>query len=684
MAEEKRSLIYELLVEAKGADKVKDELAGVSKGLSQLSGVAKGALGILAAGFALKGIAAAVDELTKFRLAMETLGLSAQETSATLASVQSTAFATGKSIQEVGKVYGEAIQLNQALSRSSADAARSASAFVKIANAEGRSVASAAAQINTLTFAIESGTLNGKAFNTMLKDSPTFARAAQEALGLTTQQLVALAKEGKLSSEQLTEIILKVEELGEQTGTVVTLDGIVQGLKTLTTSFIQATAEAAGFSAKLGPGALSTLQDFLDFFVGLGKVIGGTTRFVSNFIQEMISVARLFAQLAADPFDWKATFGRYSEDLGQDLADMEESIYSINAGLKQATGNNPERDPATVAQRKAEQDRRDEAAKQAARDRDRVKAFGDSFDAAIKRQEEQRKELARQAERDAKEAEREAKRLAKERADASADVYANMQKERVAHFKKGEKEIEDYLETQSKKGIEEFLNEKIPDITDLVLDQFKEIEAATAVVENAFADLFSGGIHNAREFFAVVTQGLANIFAQIAAQQATEGLTDFLNDILGGISWGKSGKSAAELIQIGPPRPSAMGNAFMRGHVIPFASGGVVSGPTTFGMAGGATGVMGEAGPEAVMPLRRTSGGKLGVSGSMPNITVVNNLGVPAAARMKQSNERMTLILEAAQMGANLAEGRINRSLRSGYGSTAQSVQGTYGLRRRT
>jgi len=44
-----------------------------------------------------------------------------------------------------------------------------------------------------------------------------------------------------------------------------------------------------------------------------------------------------------------------------------------------------------------------------------------------------------------------------------------------------------------------------------------------------------------------------------------------------------------------------------------YANGGVVGGPTTFPMAGGKTGLMGEAGPEAIMPLKRGSNGKLGV-----------------------------------------------------------------------
>jgi len=55
----------------------------------------------------------------------------------------------------------------------------------------------------------------------------------------------------------------------------------------------------------------------------------------------------------------------------------------------------------------------------------------------------------------------------------------------------------------------------------------------------------------------------------------------------------------------------ADGGAFHKG-VEMFANGGVVGSPTMFGHSGG-LGVMGEAGPEAIMPLKRGSNGKLGV-----------------------------------------------------------------------
>jgi len=75
----------------------------------------------------------------------------------------------------------------------------------------------------------------------------------------------------------------------------------------------------------------------------------------------------------------------------------------------------------------------------------------------------------------------------------------------------------------------------------------------------------------------------------------------------------------------------ANGGAFQGGSQIQaFANGGVVGGPTMFPINGGKTGLMGEAGPEAIMPLKRGPDGKLGVSGSGGggNTTLVQNIHI--------------------------------------------------------
>jgi hypothetical protein len=63
------------------------------------------------------------------------------------------------------------------------------------------------------------------------------------------------------------------------------------------------------------------------------------------------------------------------------------------------------------------------------------------------------------------------------------------------------------------------------------------------------------------------------------------------------------------------------GGAFDRGNVIPFARGGIFDSPTIFPMSKG-MGLMGEAGPEAVMPLTRGKDGKLGVKAGGGGATI--------------------------------------------------------------
>jgi phage-related minor tail protein len=102
--------------------------------------------------------------------------------------------------------------------------------------------------------------------------------------------------------------------------------------------------------------------------------------------------------------------------------------------------------------------------------------------------------------------------------------------------------------------------------------------------------------------------------------------------------------------------PFANGAAFSQGRVTAFAKGGVVSQPTHFPMRG-ATGLMGEAGPEAIMPLTRGADGRLGVAsagGGRPvNVNITVN--TPDAAGFARSQGQI-----AAQMGRLLARGQRN------------------------
>lgn len=107
---------------------------------------------------------------------------------------------------------------------------------------------------------------------------------------------------------------------------------------------------------------------------------------------------------------------------------------------------------------------------------------------------------------------------------------------------------------------------------------------------------------------------------------------------------------------MGGAMPFAKGGAFSQGRVMPFAKGGVVSSPVAFPMRG-ATGLMGEAGPEAIMPLTRGADGRLGVSGGGGrSVNITMNVSTPDVAGFQRSQGQV-----AAQVSRALSRGQRNR-----------------------
>lgn len=107
---------------------------------------------------------------------------------------------------------------------------------------------------------------------------------------------------------------------------------------------------------------------------------------------------------------------------------------------------------------------------------------------------------------------------------------------------------------------------------------------------------------------------------------------------------------------MGAGMPFANGGAFSQGRVMPFAKGGVVSSATGFPMRGG-MGLMGEAGPEAIMPLARGPDGRLGVQAAGGRaVNVVMNITTPDVQGFQRSQSQV-----AAQVSRALSRGQRNR-----------------------
>lgn len=139
-----------------------------------------------------------------------------------------------------------------------------------------------------------------------------------------------------------------------------------------------------------------------------------------------------------------------------------------------------------------------------------------------------------------------------------------------------------------------------------------------------------------------VARSMMNTAYNAALKPVTDGIGTTVSDTISGI--------------VRDIFPFANGAGFSQGRVMPFASGGVVSSPTFFPMRGG-TGLMGEAGPEAIMPLARGSDGKLGVrGGGGGSVNVVMNIQTPDAESFRRSQGQI-----AAQMSRALGRGQRNR-----------------------
>ena len=142
-----------------------------------------------------------------------------------------------------------------------------------------------------------------------------------------------------------------------------------------------------------------------------------------------------------------------------------------------------------------------------------------------------------------------------------------------------------------------------------------------------------------------VMRDLADGIAATAYNAAMKPVTDHFGSVL---AQGMNGFMQNLL-------PFAAGGVISQGRVTPFAKGGVIEGARLFPMRGGA-GLMGEAGPEAIMPLKRGADGRLGVAATQgASVQVTMNISTPDAASFQRSQSQI-----AAQMSRALHLGRRN------------------------
>ena len=149
-------------------------------------------------------------------------------------------------------------------------------------------------------------------------------------------------------------------------------------------------------------------------------------------------------------------------------------------------------------------------------------------------------------------------------------------------------------------------------------------------VARSISTAFRGALLDGKSFKSVLGD-IARSFADIALKAAIKPFGDLLGGLVGNLFAGTN--------------PAL-------GTVTPFAKGGVIATPSYFPLGSG-TGLMGEAGAEAIMPLSRGPDGRLGVAGGGAGaVNVTFNVTASDARSFAASEAELSaMLLRAVKRG---------------------------------
>lgn len=219
-------------------------------------------------------------------------------------------------------------------------------------------------------------------------------------------------------------------------------------------------------------------------------------------------------------------------------------------------------------------------------------------------------------------------------------------------------------------------------VVDLGIAGSELSEKLSSNFEKGFASFLSGA-KGGKAAMADFKNFILQQLAEIAAQKFTSNIiSPLLDSLVGGIFGGGAGGSGGTG-SMGLPNPFKFANGGIPGGPgIAAYSGSIVDRPTFFPMAKGAFGLMGEAGPEAVVPLARGADGKLGIrnsgGGGPVTVNVINNAQGTKTTQQQRTEGGMSIIdvvIEQveATMAGNLTQGR---------GPMSDAMSTTFGLSR--
>jgi phage-related minor tail protein len=159
----------------------------------------------------------------------------------------------------------------------------------------------------------------------------------------------------------------------------------------------------------------------------------------------------------------------------------------------------------------------------------------------------------------------------------------------------------------------------------------KDLTAGASGFARAMSQAFSASVTGGKQFDDVLKSlglRISDLAVRLAFKPLEKSLASGIESLLSGLT-GVGGGGAEKNIKAAS------------GAIKPFAAGGVIGTPTYFPLTNGGVGLAGEAGPEAIMPLRRGPDGRLGIAGGGGN-TINVQIATPDLDNFRRSESYIT------------------------------------------
>jgi phage-related minor tail protein len=170
----------------------------------------------------------------------------------------------------------------------------------------------------------------------------------------------------------------------------------------------------------------------------------------------------------------------------------------------------------------------------------------------------------------------------------------------------------------------------------------KDLTASASGFARAMTQAFSASVTGGKQFDDVLKSlalRISDLALRLAFKPLEKSLASGISSLLSGLT-GVGGSAATKTEAVSGGAASASLTA-AAGAIKPFAAGGVIGTPTYFPLSNGGVGLAGEAGPEAIMPLRRGPDGRLGIAGGGGNIINVQ-ISTPDLDNFRRSESYIT------------------------------------------